>query len=143
VSLQETIAMKTVLGINMGTQSTKIVLYDFIKKIIVAEASAKHDIISKDDGTKEQKAEWWISALKNWLSEIDVRLKSSVIAIGVSGQQHGFVPIDINGNVIYNVKLWCDTSTVSECRQITENFGGEEKLLDEVGNLILKNSKNW
>ena len=129
--------MRTVLGIDMGTQSTKIVLYDFDNKIIVAEASSKHDIISKEDGTKEQKAEWWITALKNCLSKIDISLKSTVIAIGVSGQQHGFVPLDSNGNVLYNVKLWCDTSTVSECGQITEAFGGEEKLLAEVGNLIL------
>jgi len=129
--------MRTVLGIDMGTQSTKIVLYDFDNKNIVAEASSKHDIISKEDGTKEQKAEWWITALKNCLSEIDSSLKSTVIAIGVSGQQHGFVPLDSNGNVLYNVKLWCDTSTVSECGQITEAFGGEEKLLAEVGNLIL------
>ncbi len=129
--------MKTVLGIDMGTQSTKVVLYDFENKIIVAEASSKHDIISGDDGTKEQKAEWWITALKDCLSNIDNNLKATVVAIGVSGQQHGFVPLDIDGNILYNVKLWCDTSTTPECRQITEAFGGEEKLLDEVGNLIL------
>ena len=129
--------MKTVLGIDMGTQSTKVVLYDFENKSIVAEASCKHEIISRDDGTKEQKAEWWITALKNCLSEIDVRLKTTVFAIGVSGQQHGLVPLDKKGNVLYNVKLWCDTSTVSECNQITEAFGGDEKLLSEVGNLIL------
>jgi len=121
----------------MGTQSTKVVLYDFENKVIAAEASSKHVIISKDDGTKEQKAEWWIEALKNCMSEIDSNLKTTVIAIGVSGQQHGFVPLDSIGNVLYNVKLWCDTSTTSECKQITEAFGGAEKLLDEVGNLIL------
>jgi xylulokinase len=129
--------MKTVMGIDMGTQSTKVVLYDFKNKIIAAEASSSHDIISRDDGTKEQKAEWWITALKKCLSEIDSGLKSTVIGIGVSGQQHGFVPLDKNGNVLYNAKLWCDTSTVSECAQITEVFGGEEKLLLEVGNLML------
>ena len=106
-------------------------------KAIVAEASCKHEIISRDDGTKEQQVEWWIAALKTCLSQIDGDLKTTVIAIGVSGQQHGFVPLDKYGNVLYNVKLWCDTSTVSECSQITEAFGGEKKLLSEVGNLIL------
>ena len=129
--------MKTVLGIDIGTQSTKVLLYDFEDRTIVTEASSKHSIISRKDGTKEQKVDWWITALENCLSEIEVRLRATVVAIGISGQQHGFVPLDKNGNVLYNVKLWCDTSTASECRQITKAFGGEEKLLSEAGNLIL------
>ena len=129
--------MKTVMGIDMGTQSTKVVLYDYKNKKIVADASSSHDIISKDDGTKEQKAEWWLVALKDCLAQLDPQLKKTVIAIGVSGQQHGFVPLDKDDNVLYNVKLWCDTSTHDECKQITEAFGGDEKLLAEVGNLML------
>ncbi len=129
--------MKLVMGIDNGTQSTKVILYDFVNKHIVAEATSPHDLISENDGTKEQKAHWWITALKKCIGEFDANLKKSVIAIGVSGQQHGFVPLDREGNVLYNVKLWCDTSTVEECKQITVAFGGEKKLLDEVGNLIL------
>ena len=34
-----------------------------------------------------------------------------VVAIGVSGQQHGFVPLDKVGEVVRPAKLWCDTST--------------------------------
>ena len=36
---------------------------------------------------------------------------AEVQAIGVSGQQHGFVPLDKNGEVIRPAKLWCDTTT--------------------------------
>ena len=129
--------MKTVLGIDLGTQSTKVVIYDFENRIIIAESSSKYDIISGEDGTKEQKAEWWITALKKCLSDLDTNLKQTVVAIGVSGQQHGFVPLDKNNNVLYNVKLWCDTSTALECTQITNKIGNEDKLLSEAGNPIL------
>ena len=35
------------------------------------------------------------------------------------------------------MKLWCDTSTAEECRELTRAYGGEETLLKEIGNLIL------
>jgi len=41
------------------------------------------------------------------------------------------------GKVLAPVKLWCDTSTAAECEQITTAYGGPQKCLDEVGNLIL------
>ncbi len=53
--------------------------------------------------------------------------------IGVSGQQHGFVPLDREGNVIRPAKLWCDTSTAEECEVIRNHFGGSKFLINRVG----------
>lgn len=128
--------MKIVLGIDNGTQSTKTMFYDVESKKVVALASAKHDMIAEDDGTREQKAEWWIEALLSCLNQVDPEIRASVQAIGVSGQQHGFVAVDDERQPLYKVKLWCDTSTAEECGEMTDAFGGEEKLLKEAGNLI-------
>lgn len=128
--------MKIILGIDNGTQSTKTMFYDVDSKKVVAMASASHDMIAEDDGTREQKAEWWIDALLSCLDQVDPEIRASVQAIGVSGQQHGFVAIDAEGNPLYKVKLWCDTSTAGECDEMTESFGGTDKLLNEAGNLI-------
>ncbi len=129
--------LKTIIGIDNGTQSTKVVFYDFENKKIVASASAGHEMISREDGSREQKASWWIDALTSCFEQIDPVLRKTALAVGVSGQQHGFVPIDAQGNVLSDVKLWCDTSTAGECRELTENYGGEAKLLEDTGNLIL------
>ncbi len=128
--------MKIVLGIDNGTQSTKTMFYDVDTKQVVAMTSAKHDMIAEDDGTREQKAEWWIDALLSCLEQVDPEIRTAVQAVGVSGQQHGFVAIDDDGNPLYKVKLWCDTSTAGECDEMTETYGGAEKLLSEAGNLI-------
>ncbi len=128
--------MKIVLGIDNGTQSTKTMFYDADSKTVVAMASAKHDMIAEDDGTREQKAEWWIDALLECLEQVDSQIRASVQAVGVSGQQHGFVAVDNEGVPLYKVKLWCDTSTAGECDEMTEAFGGRDKLLSEAGNLI-------
>jgi len=129
--------LKTVIGIDNGTQSTKVIFYNFTSGKIAASASAPHDIISKDDGTREQNASWWITALETCFNSIDPEIKKTAVGIGVSGQQHGFVPLDTDGNVLCNVKLWCDTSTVAECAEIENRFGGPERLIEETGNRIL------
>jgi len=129
--------MNITVGIDTGTQSTKVVFYDYDKKQIVASASAPHELISGDDGTREQKAEWWIEAIESCFSQVSAEIKGAVRAIGVSGQQHGFVPVDAAGAVLRPVKLWCDTSTASECDELTDLYGGTENLLDGPGNLVL------
>lgn len=129
--------MSTVLGIDLGTQSVKVVFYDFEARESVAVESAPLDIYQTDDGVAEQQAHWWIHALKQALQQVGKGVRKSVVAIGVSGQQHGFVPIDKSGEVQAPVKLWCDTSTGAECDSIMEDFGGAEACLEEVGNLIV------
>ncbi len=129
--------MKTVLGIDLGTQSLKVLFYDFASREVVACESAALDLYQNEQGAAEQQAHWWIDALQEALAKVDSAVRSSALAIGVSGQQHGFVPVGRSGEVLAPVKLWCDTSTVPECAEIMDAFGGEQKCLDDVGNLIL------
>jgi xylulokinase len=125
--------MRTVCGIDLGTQSCKLVVYDYEKKKIIAHSSAPLDIIAQNDGTREQKTEWYDAAVKACFDKIDKNIKKTIAAIGVSGQQHGFVPLDDKGKPVYNVKLWCDTSTAKECDELTKAAGGEKKLIEKAG----------
>jgi len=125
--------MRTVCGIDLGTQSCKIVVYDYEKKAIIAQSQAPVNIIAQNDGTREQKTEWYDAVVKTCFDKIDKKVKQTIAAIGVSGQQHGFVPLDEKGKPVYNVKLWCDTSTVTECEELTKAAGGEKKLIEKAG----------
>ncbi len=129
--------MKTVLGLDLGTQSLKALFYDFSRREIVACESAALQLYQNDDGAAEQQAQWWLDALHQALAKVDPGIVASAVAIGVSGQQHGFVPLGKNGEVLAPVKLWCDTSTITECEDITAAYGGAQQCIDEVGNPIL------
>ena len=129
--------MSTVLGIDLGTQHLKVVFYDASSRSTTAVASAALDLHRGDDGQAEQVVHWWIRALKEALKNVPRDIRQSAAAIGVSGQQHGFVPVNSTGDVLAPVKLWCDTSTGAECDAITEAFGGPDACLEQVGNLIL------
>jgi xylulokinase len=129
--------MNTVVGIDLGTQSLKVIFYDFVAREIVASESAPLDLYQDDGGAAEQQAHWWLNALRDAMGRVDAVIRRSAVAVGVSGQQHGFVPVSKNGKVLAAVKLWCDTSTVAECGEIMDACGGPRKCLDEVGNLVL------
>jgi len=129
--------MSVALGIDVGTQSVKVVAYDAESRICIDTASSPLALHQTIDGVAEQNAKWWIDALKVALASLNQSSREAIAAIGVSGQQHGFVPVDKNGLVLAPVKLWCDTSTGAECDEIMSSYGGIEASIAEVGNPIL------
>jgi xylulokinase len=129
--------MKTVLGIDLGTQSLKVVFYDYEARRVAAAAAAPLELLRDDTGRAEQEADWWLSALAHALSEVPAGVRASVRAIGVSGQQHGFVAVDGRGRVVAPVKLWCDTSTQQEAEEITAACGGRARCIALTGNPVL------
>ena len=46
--------------------------------------------------------------------------------LAISGQKRGLVSLGADGRVLSPVKLWCDTATVNECKEISNNFGGQQ-----------------
>lgn len=129
--------MKTVAGIDMGTQSMKVVLYDYENKKTIESGACPMELISENDGTREQKVEWYDEALSVCFGKLSPEGRASIQAIGVSGHQHGFVPLGKDGKALYNVKLWNDTSTTEECKILTDAIGGKEKMVEAVQNFML------
>ena len=131
--------MALFIGIDSGTQSVKAVVLDLDTRRVVAGARAPHQLIGGlPVGHMEQNPQDWTAALDAVLLEVGGRIdRGRVRGIGVSGQQHGFVPLDGTGTVIRPAKLWCDTSTTEECAVITRKLGGPRAAIRKTGNLIL------
>src|SRR5688572_27019975 len=130
-----------ILGIDSGTQSTKVLAMDSRDGKVVGTGSQAYDLISNlPPGAKEQHPHSWREAAAAAIRQALRAAKAvaaEVKAIGVSGQQHGFVPLDAAGEVIRPAKLWCDTSTATECDEITEKLGGMKKTIKALGNAVL------
>jgi len=125
------------LGIDIGTQSVKALMYDAEQSRVAGVHSAPLEMLSDTTGKREQLAEWWLDALGEALQQFSAADRAQVRAVAVSGQQHGFVPLGVDGEVLAPVKLWCDTTTTQECADITARFGGTERCFRELGNPIL------
>ena len=126
------------LGIDSGTQGTKVIVFSTTQKKVISEGYATHNLIENDEGKKEQEPSWWIAAATKAITKAldGVGSSKDVKAIGVSGQQHGMTPLDAEGHVIRPAKLWCDTETVTQCEEITQKLGGPEKVVEIIGNSI-------
>ncbi len=127
--------MSLFIGIDSGTQSVKAVVLDFETKQVVAEARAPHHLIDGlPVGHMEQHPQEWTAAMDRVIGEVAAKIdRRRVRGIGVSGQQHGFVPLDAKGEVIRPAKLWCDTSTTAECALLTKKLGGEKAAIRQAG----------
>lgn len=127
------------IGIDSGTQGTKAILFSREQGEILAEATTEHALIETNEGRREQDPAWWINACQTVVDEVlnaDGVSREEVRAIGVSGQQHGMVPLDADGKVIRPAKLWCDTETTPQCQEITDRVGGSERVMELIGNTI-------
>ena len=129
--------MGLVAGIDAGTQSLKVVVYDPEARQLLASASEPLELASGSDGSREQQPAAWVAALHRCFDSVDPALRSRIAALAVSGQQHGFVPLDVAGKVLAPAKLWCDTSTSAECAQIMDAVGGAARTIELAGNPIL------
>ena len=134
--------MRTLLlGIDSGTQSTKVLVMDANTGNVLGTGAQAYDLIPNlPPGAKEQHPHTWRDATAKGIRQALRAAKataSEVKAIGVSGQQHGFVPLDAKGEVIRAAKLWCDTSTAAECEEITAALGGTKETIKAIGNAVL------
>src|ERR1041384_2342156 len=134
--------MRTILlGIDSGTQSTKVVAVDANSGNVLGTGAQSYDLIPNlPPGAKEQHPHTWREATGKAIRQALRGAKAvaaEVKAIGVSGQQHGFVPLDSSGEVIRPAKLWCDTSTSAECDEIMGKVGGFKATVREIGNAVL------
>ncbi|MEO8353758.1 MAG: xylulokinase [Chthoniobacteraceae bacterium] len=129
------------LGIDSGTQSTKTIALDLETGKLLASAAQSYGLIEGlPAGHLEQDPKVWTDAVDATVREVVQQLGKRVAeikAIGVSGQQHGFVPLNRKNKVIRPAKLWCDTSTAAQCKEFEEEFGGASGLIKLAGNAIL------
>jgi len=127
--------MSLYVGVDSGTQSVKAIAWDRATGQVVAEARAPHHLIDGlPPGHMEQHPAEWVAAMDQAIGAVAAQVdRAQVRGIGVSGQQHGFVPLDADGAVIRPAKLWCDTSTAEECALLTRKLGGTAAVIRKSG----------
>ncbi len=119
--------MIALLGIDVGTSGTKSVLFDQ-HGFPLASSTKEYPMYQPQNGWAEQDpADWWDATVQTCREVIE---KSSIDpqdikGIGLSGQMHGLVMLDKDGNVLRHSIIWCDQRTGVECDQITAAVGAD------------------
>ncbi|MGC9055653.1 MAG: xylulokinase [Candidatus Saccharicenans sp.] len=125
------------LGIDSGTQGTKALIIEMDSGQVIGRGYEHHQMVAGlKPGESEQSPETWIKAMEVAITKAlnSAKIKpSEIVCLGVSGQQHGFVPLNKNFCPIRPAKLWNDTSTVEETEEIINALGGKKSFIEKLG----------
>ena len=101
------------LGIDIGTQGLSVIFTDTELKIL-ASGEGDYDMVpGLDADCYEQQPSDWEDALNNAMTDLRKKISSmqvdmEVLAIGISGQMHGEVLTNKDGEPVSPARLWCD-----------------------------------
>jgi xylulokinase len=119
------------LGIDVGTGGTRALLVDQAGKLRHAFTSPHEDMRMEQPLWAEQRPENWWDAAKEAIRGVLEQARASgsdVRGIGLTGQMHGLVMLDVAGRVIRPSLIWCDQRSQKQVDAINESVGTETVL---------------
>lgn len=130
--------MAYVIGVDCGTSGTKTVLFDESGNVI-ASKTIEYPMYQPKNGYAEQDPADWSNAMINTIKAVMSQSgvsKDDVKGVGISGQMHGLVMLDKDGNVLRKSIIWCDQRTANEVEEMNQKLG-EKKLIEITANPAL------
>ena len=130
-----------ILGVDVGTGGTRVVLIDRTGKVLASFASEHAPIRSDHIGWAEQDPEDWWRATRETIAGAMAESEltgAEIEAVGLTGQMHGCVMLDAEGKVLRSALIWADQRTQPQCDWLTEKIGFE-RLIELTCNPALPN----
>ena len=127
------------LGMDVGTGGTRAVLVDHHGRVAASAAVEHAPFRSPHPGWAEQDPEDWWRAAQVAIREVLAEAGSPPIeGVGLTGQMHGAVMLDAEGEVLRPSLIWCDQRTDEECDWLHAKIG-RERLIELTANPALPN----
>ena len=107
---------KYYLGIDVSTTGSKALLINEAGTVVGVQSSPHSLQTPRPLWSEQDPQEWWQAAsnsIRKVLAEAGVD-GSRVAAIGLTGQMHGLVMLDVGGRVLRPAILWNDQRTQAE-----------------------------
>src|SRR5512143_3308413 len=117
--------MKLFLGLDISTTGAKALLVNEMGDVISSATapltlSVPHPLWSEQDPR-----DWWVGiseSIRQALVQAGVS-GSAVTSIGLTGQMHGLVLLDEQGEVLRPAILWNDQRTGAQCDEMRSRLG--------------------
>lgn len=124
---------EVVIGLDLGTGGVRAIAVDLNGQLI-AQSTKSYPLLTPQPGWTEQNPEDWIKASLDALADVAQQLSGHrAVALGLSGQMHGMVPLDTEGRVIRPAILWNDQRTGKAVEEIEATIPRQE-LIQRTGN---------
>jgi gluconokinase len=117
--------MKYIIGIDIGTGSTKAVAVTLSGKPVESTQKA-YPTYAPEQTYSEQAPEMiWQAFVKSLLELINI-MKSAPDGIVLSSAMHSVIPVDEKGNALMNMITWADNRSATIAKQLRKTPEGEE-----------------
>ncbi|WP_316841073.1 gluconokinase [Pedobacter gandavensis] len=126
--------MKYILGIDIGTGSTKAVALNLNYEPIDS-VQHHYPLFSTMPGYSEQNPELIWEAFNQCISEMQMRMGGSPEAIGLSSAMHSLISVDEKGNALAPMMTWADARSSDIAKRILESESGMD-LYQQTGTPI-------
>jgi xylulokinase len=124
---------EVVIGLDLGTGGVRAIAVALHGQLIT-QTTKSYPLLTPQPGWTEQHPADWVAASLEALSEVAQQLgEHRIIALGLSGQMHGMVPLDAKGGVIRPAILWNDQRTGKAVEAIETTIPRQE-LIQRTGN---------
>ncbi len=123
------------LGIDISTTGAKALLINKTGQVISSATSPLSLSTPRPLWSEQDPGDWWVGirqSIREALAKADVN-SSDIAAIGLTGQMHGLVLLDQQGQVLRPAILWNDQRTGEQCAEIRARLG-KERLIQITGN---------
>lgn len=124
---------EVVIGLDLGTGGVRAIAVT-LQGQVIAQTTKTYPLLTPHPGWTEQHPADWVDASLNALTEVAQQLDGqSVIGLGLSGQMHGMVPLNKDGQVIRPAILWNDQRTGEAVTEIEATVPRSD-LIQRTGN---------
>jgi len=128
-------SQRLLLGLDVSTTGAKALLIDEEGRVINSATTPLTLQTPRPLWSEQNPKEWWQGikrSIKTVLAEADVSL-AAIAGIGLTGQMHGLVLINKDGEVLRPAILWNDQRTGEQCDTIRAKIGAA-RLIQITGN---------
>ncbi|MCA9896386.1 MAG: xylulokinase, partial [Anaerolineae bacterium] len=130
--------MSYFMGLDISTTSAKALIMDDAGNVIAVKGTPQPISQPKPLWSEQNPQDWWegmVAAIKGAIADAGIA-GSDIKGLGLTGQMHGLVMLDVDGNVLRPSILWNDQRTQAQCDAMTAAVGFE-RLIELTGNRAL------
>ena len=113
---------KFILAIDLGTSGPKVALVSTQGELLGSEFEETKLLLLPEGGAEQSPSDWWEAITKavKRLLERGLTTNEDIVAIAITGQWSGTVPVDQDGNPLANAIIWMDARGAPFIKKIVE-----------------------
>jgi len=110
-----------ILAIDLGTSGPKVALVTVKGEVLASEVESTELFLSDGGGAEQDPDDWWraIVTAARRITDRNLVAKDQIIAVAVTSQWAGTVPVDEKGNALGRAIIWLDSRGAKYVPEVT------------------------